>query len=234
MEPISSPSMSSDSEKNQPSDVSEANQRFDAEAAATIDDPSKPGYVRKLELDDGETGRWIVKPFVAKDLKPKVDERGEYIVSEVQWPKGELAYRPQPYNELHTRFGYNIVQVKKHQSYWQYFRKNPHLSVRYMFLQFALLLGFAWMLGFLMEEVRRIEWERQTPGAMAGEVRGRGDSTRATQKIEFTTKEQEAMLSTAQNSWLDGAETNYVGNRDYQMKKISRPTEYSYEDYKKR
>ena len=90
------------------------------------------------------------------------------------------------------------------------------------------------MVGYLMTEVRRIEWERQTPGAMAGSVRGRGDSTRSTQKIEFTTKEQEAMLATAQNSYLDGAETNYVGNRDYQMKKIARPKEYCYEDFKKR
>lgn len=63
-----------------------------------------------------------------------------------------------------------------------------------------------------------------TPGAMAGEYRGRGPSNKATQKISFSREEVNELVNHAQNNWYDGTvEASYIGSKDYAMKKIPRP-----------
>lgn len=186
--------------------------------------------------EDGEFEpmRWIQRAYEDPEMAPKIDEKGDYIVSKVQWPTGEMAYRPLPRTEVTPRFGYNIISVKKPQTYWQYWRKNPHFNVTYVGIQAAFIIGLAWLMGFLIEEIRRYEQEGRTAGNQAGEVRGKGRTDRKKQKIVFTPEEQETMLLNAQESYLSGAESKYLGNSDYKMKKIARPTEYNYEDFRKR
>lgn len=178
-----------------------------------------------------------MKPYVDPDTLPIVDEAGEYIVSRVAWPTGEMAYiTPPPRDDkLAPRFGYNIVQVKKHVSWWAYNQKYPRFSIAYLNIQVLFLLGLAWLVAFLNEEYRRTTEEMKTPGAMVGEHRGRGPPTNQTQKISFSKDEMAAMVDKAQNHWFDGtAEASYIGSKDYKMKKIPRPSEFSVENIRKR
>lgn len=186
--------------------------------------------------DDGEFEpmRWISVPYEDPALAPKVDEKGEYIVSKGDWPTGEMAYRPLPRTDVTPRFGYNIVSVKKPQTYWQYWRKNEHFNVTYIGIQAVFIFGMAWLMGFLYDEIRMYENEGKSVGNHAGEVRGKGRTDRKKQKIEFTPAEQDVMLQNAQESYITGAESKFLGNREYKMKKISRPDEYNYDDFRKR
>ncbi|EPY29598.1 hypothetical protein STCU_04423 [Strigomonas culicis] len=176
-----------------------------------------------------EVLRWEEPMPQDPDTLPIVDEKGEYIVSHVQWPTGELAYTTPPPvdNKLAPRFGYNVVQVKKHVSWWKYNQKYPRLSVAYLNIQVLVLLGLAWLMTFLTEEYRRTTDAMKTPGAMVGEHRGRGPATEKTQKVTFTTDEMNALVNRAQDNWFDGAaEANYIGSKEYKMKQIPRPKEF--------
>jgi hypothetical protein len=183
-----------------------------------------------------EPDRWLQQPYQDPDVAPIVDEKGEYIVSKGNWPTGEVAYRtPEPPGHLAPRFGYNVLQVKKDVSWWQHYHKYPRFSIVYLNVQFLFLVGLAWMTAYLMTEYRTITDEMKTPGAMVGEHRGRGPSTKGSQKITFTTEEMTALIGGAQEKWLDGkGETNYLGSKDYRMKQIARPKEFSTEDFRKR
>jgi hypothetical protein len=167
---------------------------------------------------------------------PIIDEKGEYIVSTRPWVTGEVAYRtPEPPGHLAPRFGYNVLQVKKDVSWWQHYHKYPRFSMAYLNIQLIFLLGIAWLSAYLSIEYRNITDEMKTPGAMVGEHRGRGPSTKGTQKITFTNDEMTALIGGAQNDWMDGkSEKNYVGSKDYRMKQITRPKEFSMDDFRKR
>lgn len=200
-------------------------------ATPTID--AKPSDVSTPEP---EPDRWLQKPFQDPDLMPIIDEKGEYIVSTKQWPTGDVAYRtPEPPGHLAPRFGYNVLQVRKDVSWWQHYHKYPRFSIAYLNIQLIFLLGIAWLSAWVSTEYRNITDEMRTPGAMVGEHRGRGPSNKATQKISFTHDEMDALIGGAQNDWLDSkGERNYVGSKEYRMKQITRPKEFSTEDFRKR
>lgn len=190
-----------------------------------------------LAMPDPEPVRWVQPTYKDVDTLPIVDAKGEYIVSRVQWPTGEVAYRtPAPVDDkLAPRFGYNVVQVRKHVSWWKYNQKYPRLSLAYINIQVLFLLGLAWLVAFLTNEYRQTMEAMRTPGAMVGEHRGRGPATNSTQKIAFERDEMNALLDKAQNNWCDGkAEASYVGSKAYKMKKIPRPKEFSADDFRKR
>lgn len=217
-----------------------AGEHVDAAAAGAASSPgeggSGPTDVTPAEKPV-EVLRWEEPMPQDPDTLPVVDEKGEYIVSHVQWPTGELAYTTPPPvdNKLAPRFGYNVVQVKKHVSWWKYNQKYPRLSVAYLNIQVLVLLGFAWIMTILTEEYRRTTDAMKTPGAMVGEHRGRGPATEKTQKVTFTTDEMNALVNRAQENWLDGAaEANYIGSKEYKMKQIPRPKEFSVDDFRKR
>ncbi|CBH11225.1 hypothetical protein, conserved [Trypanosoma brucei gambiense DAL972] len=169
--------------------------------------------------------------------EPIIDEKGQFIVSRIQWPTGELAYAtpPPPDTRVAPRFGYNVVQVKKHVSWWKHYQQHPRISVAYINIQLLFLLGAAWLMAFLVEEYRRVTDELRTPGAMVGEHRGRGPVEKGKQKISFTNDEMTSLIGRAQDNWMDArAEANYIGSKDYTMKKIPRPKEFSVDDFRKR
>nr|CCC90541.1 conserved hypothetical protein [Trypanosoma congolense IL3000] len=182
--------------------------------------------------------RWAMEaPGTSALEEPIVDENGQFIVSRVQWPTGELAYTtpPPPDVRVAPRFGYNVVQVKKHVSWWKHYQEHPRFSVAYLNIQILFLLVAAWLMAFLAEEYRRVTDELRTPGAMVGEHRGRGPVGRGSQKISFTKDEMDSLIGRAQDNWMDAkAEANYVGSKDYAMRKIPRPKEFSVEDFRKR
>ncbi|KAG5482250.1 hypothetical protein CUR178_06110 [Leishmania enriettii] len=190
-----------------------------------------------LTTPDLEPVRWVQLHSQDLDSLPIVDAKGEYIVSRVQWPTGEIAYRtPAPVDDkLAPRFGYNVVQVRKHVSWWKYNQKYPRLSFAYINIQVLFLLGLAWLVALLTTEYRQTMEAMRTPGAMVGEHRGRGPATNKTQKISFEKNEMDALLDRAQNHWYDGkAEAAYVGSKEYKMRKIPRPKEFSADDVRKR
>ena len=191
--------------------------------------------VAPVDVDDAV--RWIQPPFVDPATLPIVDEKGEYIVSRAQWPKGDVAYKtpPPPDTSISPRFGYNIVQVKKPQSYWQFYQASPHFSFRFLNIQFAFLILTAYLIAFLVDEYNRTMDRMKTPGAMAGEHRGKGPVNYQTQKITFSTDEITALAGNAQANWVAGKnEDSYIGSKNYMMKKISRPTEMNYDNLRKR
>ncbi|KPI89078.1 hypothetical protein ABL78_1814 [Leptomonas seymouri] len=191
----------------------------------------------EITTPEPEPVRWVQPAYQDPDTLPIVDERGEYIVSRVQWPTGEIAYRtPAPVDDkLAPRFGYNIVQVRKHVSWWKYNQKYPRLSIAYINIQVLFLLGLAWLVAFLTTEYRNTTEAMRTPGAMVGEQRGKGRATNQTQKVTFEKNEMAALMDKAQSNWYDGkAEASYVGSKEYKMKKIPRPKEFSVEDFRKR
>ena len=189
-----------------------------------------------LQTPEVEPERWVQKPYEDPALQPIQDEKGEYIVSAGNWPTGEVAYRtPPPPDKLAPRFGYNILQVKKDVTWWQHYHKYPRLSVSYINIHFWFIIGAAWLGAFLTEEYRRTTDEMKTPGAMVGEHRGRGPSTKQTQKVTFTPEEMNALVNTAQTNWVDGkGEQSFIGSKDYRMKQIARPKEFSLDDVRKR
>ncbi|XQJ26311.1 hypothetical protein NXY56_002273 [Leishmania guyanensis] len=190
-----------------------------------------------LTTPDPEPVRWVQPVNQDLDTLPIVDAKGEYIVSRVQWPIGEVAYRtPAPVDDkLAPRFGYNVVQVRKHVSWWKYNQKYPRLSIAYINIQLLFILGLAWLVAFLTTEYRRAMEAMRTPGAIVGEHRGRGPPTNSTQRISFDKQEMNALLDQAQNNWFDGkAEASYVGSKEYKMRKIPRPKEFSTDDFRKR
>ncbi|KAG5508260.1 hypothetical protein JKF63_05516 [Porcisia hertigi] len=199
--------------------------------------PPTDGSSGPLTTPDPEPVRWVQPSYQDPATLPVVDAKGEYIVSRVQWPTGEVAYRtPAPLDDkLAPRFGYNVVQVRKHVSWWKYNQKYPRLSLAYINIQVLFLVGLAWLVAFLTNEYRQTTELMRTPGAMVGEHRGKGPATNRTQKITFEKDEMSALLDKAQNNWYDGkAEASYVGSKEYKMKKIPRPREFSVDDFRKR
>ncbi|KAH8620565.1 hypothetical protein ERJ75_000065300 [Trypanosoma vivax] len=182
--------------------------------------------------------RWIQPSSIpVAETEAAIDERGQFIVSRVQWPTGDIAYTtpPAPDGKLAPRFGYNVVQVKKHVSWWKHYRQHPRISVAYINIQVLFLLGAAWLMAFLVDEYRRTVEQMRTPGAMVGEHRGRGPVGRDTQKIEFKKDEMSSLVGRAQDNWMDAREeAQYIGSKDYAMKKIPRPKEFSVDDLRKR
>ncbi|EAN81581.1 hypothetical protein C3747_23g326 [Trypanosoma cruzi] len=194
--------------------------------------------IKKGEVQtDVEPLRWVQDSRDDPLTEPIFDEKGQFIVSRVQWPTGEIAYTtpPPPDGKLAPRFGYNIVQVKKDVSWWKHYQKYPRFSIAYVNIHVLFLLGAAWLAAFLTDEYRKTMEEMRTPGAMVGEQRGRGSVNRQSQKVAFTPGEMTEIIGRAQNNWLDAkTEANYIGSKDYNMKKIPRPKEFSMEDFRKR
>ena len=210
------------------------NNNSNTPATTSNDSDKKKG---EITTPEPEPVRWVQPAYQDPDSLPIVDEKGEYIVSRVQWPTGEVAYRtPAPVDDkLAPRFGYNIVQVRKHVSWWKYNQKYPRLSLAYINIQVLFLLGLAWLVAFLTTEYRHTTEAMRTPGAMVGQYRGKGPATNQTQKITFEKDEMMALMDKAQNNWYDGkAEASYIGSKEYKMKKIPRPKEFSAEDFRKR
>jgi hypothetical protein len=190
-----------------------------------------------VKADDSNVVRWVQEPFVDPATLPIIDEKGEYIVSRKQWPTGEIAYQTPapPDTSISPRFGYNIIQVKKPQTYWQFYYANPHFSFRFLNIQFIWLILTAYLCAFLVDEYRGTIDRMKTPGAMAGEHRGKGPVNYQSQKITFTTEEITALAGNAQKNWMEGKnEDSYIGSKNYQMKKIARPTELNYDNLRKR
>ena len=187
------------------------------------------------EADDAV--RWVQTPFVDPSSLPIIDEDGNYIVSRGKWHTGEVAYQtPAPPNTaISPRFGYSIVQVKKSQTYWQFYRANPHFSFRFLNIQFIFLVSAAYLCAFLIDEYRFTYDRMRTPGAMAGEHRGKGPVGHQTQKVSFSTEEITALAGTAQQNWIDAKnEDTFIGSKNYMMKKIARPTEMTFDNLRKR
>lgn len=207
-----------------------------SDTTTTLTSSSSSSSSSSLQTPDPEPERWVQAPYQDPDLMPIKDEKGEYIVSAGNWPTGEVAYRtPPPPDKLAPRFGYNVLQVKKDVTWWQHYHKYPRLSVSYINIHFWFIIGAAWLGAFLTEEYRRTTDEMKTPGALVGEHRGRGPSTKQTQKVSFTPEEMNALVNTAQTNWVDGkGEQSFIGSKDYRMKQIARPKEFSLEDVRKR
>lgn len=229
---------SSESNKGRPNDGGTANDAASlSDTTTTLTSSfSSSSSSSSLQTPDPEPERWVQAPYQDPDLMPIKDEKGEYIVSAGNWPTGEVAYRtPPPPDKLAPRFGYNVLQVKKDVTWWQHYHKYPRLSVSYINIHFWFIIGAAWLGAFLTEEYRRTTDEMKTPGALVGEHRGRGPSTKQTQKVSFTPEEMNALVNTAQTNWVDGkGEQSFIGSKDYRMKQIARPKEFSLEDVRKR
>jgi hypothetical protein len=180
--------------------------------------------------------RWIQRDPREEALDPIIDEKGHYVVSKKPWPTGEVAYRtPPPPDHLAPRFGYNIVQVKKAETWWQHYHKYPRLSVAYVNIHLAFLLGLAWVVAFLNDEYRSTLQEMNTPGALVGDQRGRGAPGAKTQKVSFSTDEMTALMNSAQSNWLDAkGDATYIGSREYKMRQIARPKELTVEELRRR
>jgi hypothetical protein len=162
-----------------------------------------------------------------------VDEKGEYIVStRGKWHTGEIAYQtPPPPNHLQARFGYNVVQVKKPQTYWQYYRWNPHFSLRHLNFLVLFAVGLTFLCSFLMKEVKTMQDDIMKPGQLTGSVRGKGRPAGKDMKISTSLDEQNDMMAKVQQSYLNAEELAFKGNKDYQMKKIIRPKEFRAQDF---
>jgi hypothetical protein len=174
-----------------------------------------------------EVMRWVQKP---RDDRI-VDENGEFIVSKTQWYTGELAYKtPPPPSHLEPRFGYQIVSVKKPITWWQHYRKNPQWSFTHVHIHIIFIVGITYLCVYMIDEVRRLETQMRTPHGMVGDQLGRGDPQARNQKIGFSVQETDEMVQKAQDAFMSGKELHYAGSKDYVMKKIPRPKEFSLED----
>jgi hypothetical protein len=161
-----------------------------------------------------------------------VDDKGDYIVSKRPWLEGELAYKtPEPPSALDARFGYQMVVVKKHVNWWTHYRKYPRLSLAHLSYNMIFIIWLAWLLAFIQIETQSYQYQMMAPGAMAGEVLGKGDPTGRHRKITVTKDEQDDMMRQMQSAYLGAKDQEYRGNKDYQMKKIPRPKEFKVEDY---
>ena len=75
----------------------------------------------------------------------------------------------------------------------------------------------------------------KTPGAMVGSTVGAGPSDQADTKSNVYPEEMNALVNTAQTNWVDGkGEQSFIGSKDYRMKQIARPKEFSLDDVRKR
>jgi hypothetical protein len=197
----------------------------DATAGDVAEGDGKGDDLYDLEV---EPMRW--DPIVVDDRV--VDDNGEYIVSKVKWHTGPLAYTtPDAPNDMQARFGYNIVVVKKHQSWWEHYRKYPRLSYVHMYYHFIFFFGVIWVLSFLQLEIIALTTESFAPGALAGEHLGKGPPQGKHKKISISNQEQLDFLKAMQNSYLDANDTAYKGSKNYQMQAIPRPKEFDVRDY---
>lgn len=180
--------------------------------------------------------RWE-QTYLEKDpnLEPVLDEKGQYVVSAVKWHTGELAYKtpPEP-DKLAHRFGYNIVQVKKSETYWQWYRKNPHFSLRYLGIQTLFIVLLAYLITIFSSEYKK-EFEKfQRPAGMAADALGKGLPHEGRQKIEMSREEADVITNSAQEFYLSGRENKFMGSKDYQMRKIKRPKDFDVRDFIKK
>lgn len=180
------------------------------------------------ELSKDETQRWVQ----AEPDHRLQDEKGDWIVSKVKWHTGELAYTtPPPPNHLQARFGYNIVQVKKKQTFWQYYRWNPFVSFRHLNILIWFAMGLIMLCTYLIEEINYWTAESKKPGQLAGEVRGKGRPVGRQLQTTVSNAELDEHMAGMQKSYFDVEELTYKGSKEYMMKKIPRPKEFRVQDY---
>ena len=213
-----------------PAKTGEATQKVEEPKSSVTEMKSEsndPDDDREVDINTIETKRWIQK---AKDER-KVDENGEFIVSQTKWHTGKLAYTtPPPPGHLDARFGYQIVTVKKPVSWWAHYRKYPRWSFAHVHIHLFFLIGVTYLCSFLLDEIRRIEEEQRSPRGMVGDQLGRGALPKKDRKIAFSVEETEGMMSAAQEAFMAGDGQGYAGSKDYTMKKIPRPKEFSMDD----
>lgn len=177
-----------------------------------------------------EAIRWEV-PEVTDRI---VDEKGQYIVSKTPWTKrGELAYTaPPPPGPLEARYGYQIVVVKRPQSYWQWYRTQIHMfSFGHLMYQMAFCLAVAWLITWVQLESEYVYAEMRRPGNMAGDVLGKGDPNRHQKKITVSPEERDEVLQAMQMAFMDANDMASRATKDYKMKKIARPKDLKAEDF---
>lgn len=177
-----------------------------------------------------EAVRWDVPEVTDRT----VDEKGQYIVSKVPWTKrGEVAYTtPPPPGPMEARFGYQIVVVKRPQSYWQWYRTQINFfSWGHLMYQVTFALAVAWVISWVqLETVKNFE-EMRRPGNLAGDQLGKGDANRHQIKITVSEEERQEVMNAMQMAYMDGKDMASYATKDYQMKKIKRPTELRAEDF---
>lgn len=198
----------------------------EAATASSIQRPSDGGDIAATN-EAGEVLRWVQQP----EDKRIVDEKGEYIVSRTKWYTGELAYKTPPApTPLEPRFGYQIVSVKKPITWWQHYRKNPQWSWAHVNIHVVFGIGVVWLTSFLTDEIRNIQAEQMRPHGLVGTQLGKGRPEGRNRKIAFSAEETAGMMQQAQEAYMNGNEMTYAGSKDYQMKKIPRPKEFSVDD----
>lgn len=185
-------------------------------------------FTAPVTIETFEPQRWE-----QKEVDPRItDEHGNYIVSNGKWHTGEMAYAtPPPPAPTEARFGYNIVQIKKPQTYWNFYRTTPHFSFAHLNYMVAFACGLIWLLAFLTNEINSYYYHMMKPGNLVGTQRGKGAPTGKNVQVKVTDAEDSDTRLKMSKSYFNADELDYKGNKDYQMKKIARPKELRIQDY---
>eukprot|EP00760_Papus_ankaliazontas_P027493 PhM_4_TR3366/c0_g1_i1/m.10998 len=150
-----------------------------------------------------------------------------------QPPTGDLAYCPPTPDAAMSRFGYNVVQVKKPVKYWTYYRKNPHFSWRHFGIHTFFLMGCAYLIGVIQTEMRQVEEQRNVGMELAGDSLGKQQIS-WNQRRGMSRDDVDAMAAKAQRDFMEGRDIMSHPNDNYNMVKIDRPKEYTYESVRRR
>ena len=147
-------------------------------------------------------------------------------------PTGDMAYCAPPIDPLAARFGYNAIQVKKPMTYWSQYRKYPHWSWRHLGAQVSFLMATAYVITMINEAIRTISDENASQNVhTAGEALGKQQIPFHKRKA-WTQDQVDDLATMAQASFIAGKE--FTPKQNYDMVKIKRPNEMTYDDVRKR
>ena len=145
-----------------------------------------------------------------------------------------LAYCP-PEHSSPVSFGKKVLQLKKPTNYWKLVHKHRLFSWKYIWIRSIFLIGMSYLLAVLWDEVRRIEEDQRRGGrgqyALAGDALGK-QVVPVSQRDVWDDDQVTDMIQKAQDSFMAG-DSSSLGD-DYEMVKIPRPKEFTFDDVRKR
>mmetsp|Transcript_8475 Transcript_8475/g.12820 ORF Transcript_8475/g.12820 Transcript_8475/m.12820 type:complete len:233 (-) Transcript_8475:18-716(-) len=142
-----------------------------------------------------------------------------------------VAYQP-PTQPTPVAFGKSVIRLQKPTNYWKVYRKFRFFSFKLVWIRTMFIIGISYLCAFIWTEIRQIEDEQRRGGraqyALTGEALGKKIIPPHQREI-YDEEKVNAEITRA----LTAKEGQYQ-NDDYEMVKIPRPRELTFDDVRKR
>ena len=144
-----------------------------------------------------------------------------------------LSYCP-PEQSVSVSFGKQIYQLRKPTTYWALVQKYEFFSWKYIWVRSLYLIGISYLVAYFWQEIMQIEEEQRGGGrakpALAGEVLGK-QMQPVSHREMYDEDRMNDIVAKIHSDFSSKSQTNLD---DYEMVKIKRPKQLTFDDVRKR